>query len=102
MPTDDGLIDRADTLMRRYRSFVARPTPTPAPAPVDEPVATEDDLPTLTEIVATDGATSAASSADPAAQSLLVAAIQESLNRWLDETLPELLEKLENGTRQKL
>lgn len=97
MPADDDLVDQADTLVRRHRSFVARPTP--APAPVAEPVATEDDLPTLTEIVATDCATSAESIADPAT---LRAALQESLNRWLDETLPELLEKLKNGTRQKL
>lgn len=97
MPTDDDLIDRADTLMRRYRSFVARPTP--APIPVDAPEAAEDDLPTLTEIVAKDDALPAASSTDPAA---LRAALQESLNHWLDKTLPELLEKLEHGTRQKL
>jgi len=100
MPTDDDdLINREDAPMRRYRSFIARPSPAPAPAPAEDLAAADDDLPTLTEIVAAESAMTAANVADPAA---LRAALQESLNRWLDETLPELLEKLENGTRQKL
>jgi hypothetical protein len=51
MPTDDDLIDRADTLIRRYRSFVARPTDTQPEQPDQSLPSKEDEIPLLTEII---------------------------------------------------
>lgn len=51
MPTDDDLIDRADTLIRRYRSFVARPAEPVPPAADDHPNLPDDDIPLLTEVI---------------------------------------------------
>jgi hypothetical protein len=53
MPTDDDLIDRADTLIRRYRSFVARPTDTQPEQPEQSPLGKDDEIPLLTEIIDT-------------------------------------------------
>jgi hypothetical protein len=83
-----------ETLQKRFRSFVARPAEPPAATP--EP---EGDVPLLTEIVTPAGAAPALLAIDPAA---LRAALEESLCRWLDTALPQLIEKLEDGTRQKL
>lgn len=50
MPTDDDTTERTDTLIRRQRSFVARPSAAPPPmAKVDDNCA---DIPLLTEVVA--------------------------------------------------
>jgi hypothetical protein len=51
MPTDDDLIERADTLMRRYRSFVARPTDTQPEQPGQSLPSKDDEIPLLTEII---------------------------------------------------
>lgn len=51
MPTDDDLIDRADTLIRRYRSFVARPAEPVPPAADDHQHIPDDDIPLLTEVI---------------------------------------------------
>lgn|GEM_PF-2764439 len=98
---EGDVVEQADALMRRYRSFVARapedggetePHGTAAPA--------DEDIPVLTEIVAPDRQAGEAAAIDPAA---LRAIIADSLQRWIDEALlPQLLEKIEHGTRQKL
>lgn len=84
-----------DKRTRRFRSFVARPAP-PAPAPA----VAEAELPVLTEIVAPESLVAELVAIDPVA---LRATIDDSLKRWIDEALlPQLLEKLAHGTRQKL
>lgn len=83
MGTDDDLITQADALMRRYRSFVARPASPPAePAPHDEAI------PLLTEVVsATD-----ARPFDPAALlAPLQGELEATLSAWLDDALPAAL-----------
>lgn len=53
MPDERDVIDQADALMRRHRSFVARPSDAAVREQArDEPV--DIDLPVLTEIVADD------------------------------------------------
>ncbi len=50
MPTDDDPIERPYTLMRRQRSFVARPSA--APPPMAEVGDNCTDIPLLTDVVA--------------------------------------------------
>lgn len=96
MSIDTDVQDHADLSTRRYRSFVARQI---MAVPVGERPMSGDDLPVLTEIVTPASVASTVSAIDPAA---LRAALEESLCRWLDAALPQLLEKLEHGTRQEL
>lgn len=96
MASDTDAQDHADLSTRRYRSFVARPV---VAVPDGERPISGDDLPVLTEVVTPASVTSPVPAIDPAA---LRAALEESLCRWLDTALPQLLEKLEHGTRQEL
>jgi hypothetical protein len=103
MTDDSHPVESPDLAPRRFRSFVARPAEA-LPAAGSPPLAgSDDDIPLLTEIVAPDNAAPPLNAIDPAA---LRAAIEDSMKRWIDEALlpelPQLLEKLENGTRQKL
>lgn len=108
---DRSVLDKADALMRRHRSFVARDPAAPPPPPVP-------DIPVLTEKVGAD------ETADP--QEQMQAVLEAELERWLaealpaavtevsailtaelairarEELLPNLLETLKNGTSQKL
>lgn len=93
MSSDADVQDQADLSARRYRSFVARPV---VADPVGEQPMSGGDLPVLTEIVTPASAASAVPAIDPA---VLRAALEESLSRWLDQELPQVLEKLEHGTR---
>lgn len=75
----NDVFDKADALMQRHRSYVARPAAEAAPAaPVPAPEATpEEDLPLLTEVV--DATADAGSQAD---------ALEQALSDWLVEVLP--------------
>lgn len=77
----DAILDQADALMRRHRSFVARPSDAAQAGTVAE----EDEVPLLTEVVDT---------SEVAAQDIatLIAALRremdEALSAWLVEVLP--------------
>ncbi len=95
-PTD--VVDRADTLMRRRRTFVAaRPRPPEiASAPPSLPLqaAEDDDLPVLTEVVAVDAAgfTEHSERFDETQVSLLASDIAHAIGQQLTSDLPSLLE----------
>ena len=102
MATDD-VLDQADALMQRHRSFVARrPEEIAAPA-TDEVI--EDEIPVLTEIVDTD---SLAAATEPPPD--LQAAIKDELDAWLVEALPaavanasqHIIAELDTKARQSL
>ncbi len=122
MSSEDDVIDQADALMRRHRCFVARSADDNSP--VEEYAAADDvEIPMLTEVVD-------AGSLTPENINEILATLQndirDELSAWLVETLPaavanasqhilteldtkarhtllpNLLEILKNGTRQKL
>ncbi|WP_131111949.1 hypothetical protein [Sulfuricystis thermophila] len=108
MRADDDLITQADALMRRYRSFVARPvSPPPAePAPVSA-AETAETIPLLTEVVSD----TATGPLDPdALLAPLQGELETALAAWLDQALPtalaaatpQLLAALEADARQTL
>lgn len=106
MRTDDDLISEADALIRRYRSFVARPAPPPPPP---EPAPHDDDaIPLLTEVVPEPATVPLQ---DPAAWlAPLQGELETALSAWLDEALPaaladaapQIFATLEAGVRQTL
>lgn len=111
------VLDQADALMRRHRSFVARTTEPAEPSP---PPVIEDDIPVLTEVVAEISPVDSDPTPVPDRE------LEEALSTWLatvlpaaldhasnalttelaerarQELLPKLLEITKNGTRQKL
>ena len=95
-PTD--VVDRADTLMRRRRTFVAaRPRPpeiASVPPNLALQVAEDDDLPVLTEVVAVDAAgfTEHSERFDETQVSLLASDIAHAIGQQLTSDLPNLLE----------
>ena len=95
-PTD--VVDRADTLMRRRRTFVAaRPRPpeiASVPPNLAPQVAEDDDLPVLTEVVAVDAAgfTEHSERFDETQVSLLASDIAHAIGQQLTSDLPNLLE----------
>lgn len=94
------VVERADSLMRRRRSFVATPVNkvvtevASAPTPVIE----DDDLPVLTEVVSADAAVSEAVSKagpdrfDETQLSLMATEIAHAIGQQLTSELPSLLE----------
>ena len=125
----DNIIDKADSLMRRHRAFVAgEATPADSVAAVPpEPALcvpsgiflaaqTEaEDIPVLTEVVAeSDGNMEAAASAGVADIDVLLrerlAAVQpqqrellrRELAQWLDEQLPQLVMRVLDGVTDQL
>lgn len=99
MLDDAELVSRANALISRRRSFVARPA-TPAdiepavpPAPAPEPVAAEeeDDLPVLTEVIPP--ATAAPPDRlDETLLSIIATDLVHSIERQLAVELPTLIE----------
>ena len=95
-PTD--VVDRADTLMRRRRTFVAaRPRPpeiASVPPNLALQVAEDDALPVLTEVVAVDAAgfTEHSERFDETQVSLLASDIAHAIGQQLTSDLPNLLE----------
>ncbi len=91
------VVDRADSLMRRRRSFVA--TPTPAPPAIDAAGpppenGEDDDLPVLTEVLPAEAAIFSGQSDrfDETQVSLLAADIAHAIGQQLSSELPTLIE----------
>jgi hypothetical protein len=86
MAHEDDVIDQADALMRRHRSFVARSAEpdTDAALPAEE-VADDVDIPVLTEVVAAD-------MAGPQTLDAMLDGLRDDLSdelsAWLVEVLP--------------
>jgi len=121
----ESVIDKADSLMRRHRAFVAGEVPAAAvpqggflsgvsPAPTCESAAEPEDLPVLTEVIvsieeAALPATIAASEVENLLRERLTAALpqqREVLRRelalWLDEQLPQLVMRVLDGVTDQL
>ncbi len=116
----NDVIDKADSLMRRHRAFVAGeppaaavpPAPTFSPPPEQAPV--PEDLPVLTEIVADDdevtlATASAAADIEALLRERLSAALPQQrellrreLAQWLDEQLPQLVMRVLDGVTDQL
>ncbi len=88
------LLQKADALIRRHRSYVAGSPPVPAPMPPPD-----DDLPVLTEIVTEHEA--ALATAPPHMQEHLDA-LREELSRWLEQELPHAVLKVTDGLADQL
>ena len=95
MAENSDVVDRADSLMRRRRSFVAAPPASP-PAPISkpQPVAEDDDIPVLTEVVSAEAAVSEGSTnrVDETQVTLLASDLAEAIGQQLTYELPTLLE----------
>ena len=81
MPSDT-VIDQADALMQRHRSFVPHDAAVPSTSAEAVP-----DIPVLTEVVADD-------STSPLQLEIAVA-LEAELSYWLARALPEQLERLQ-------
>ena len=93
------VVDRADLLMRRRRSFVAaqpiRAEPTPEIPTLTTPASTlEDDLPVLTEVVSAEASVSEkrAERLDETEVALMAAEIVHAIEHQLAIELPTLIE----------
>ena len=98
MAAPSDVVDRADSLMRRRRSFVATRACTPEIASVvtsePPPVIEDDDLPVLTEVVSADAAgfDERGERFDETQVSLLASDIAHAIGQQLTCDLPSLLE----------
>ena len=95
MADSSDVVDRADSLMRRRRSFVAAP-PASLPAQIVETplVVEEDDIPVLTEVVSAEAAVYEGSPhrEDDTQITLLASDLAHAIGRQLAYELPTLLE----------
>ena len=95
MADPSDVVDRADSLMRRRRSFVAtQPATPPAPLGMPQPVAEDDDIPVLTEVISAEAAVSEGSTnrVDETQITLLASDLAEAIGQQLTYELPTLLE----------
>lgn len=96
MAVSTDVVDRADTLMRRRRSFVATPPPPNQPVQIDQPptVGEDDDIPVLTEVVSAEAAVSEGSPnrVDETQITLLASELAHAIGQQLTYELPTLLE----------
>jgi hypothetical protein len=97
MAEPSDVVDRADTLMRRRRTFVAAHPRAPevaSPPPSPPPTGEDDDLPVLTEVVSADAAGFAEHNErfDETQVSLLASDIAHAIGQQLASELPRLLE----------
>ena len=96
MAAPSDVVDRADLLMRRRRTFVAaRPSaPQIATSIAPPPAIEDDDLPVLTEVVSADAAGFETPSErfDETQVSLLASDIAHAIGQQLTFDLPSLLE----------
>ena len=95
MADNSDVVDRADSLMRRRRSFVAtQPATPPAPLGMPQPVAEDDDIPVLTEVISAEAAVSEGSTnrVDETQITLLASDLAEAIGQQLTYELPTLLE----------
>ena len=95
MADSSDIVDRADSLMRRRRSFVAAP-PASQPAQIVETprIVEEDDIPVLTEVVSAEAAVSEESPhrEDDTQITLLASDLAHAIGQQLTYELPTLLE----------
>ena len=95
MADSSDVVDRADWLMRRRRSFVAAP-PASQPAQIVETprIVEEDDIPVLTEVVSAEAAVSEESPhrEDDTQITLLASDLAHAIGQQLTYELPTLLE----------
>lgn len=84
------IVDRADSLMQRRRTFVATRSVSPAPLPAAE----DDDLPVLTEVVSPEAAVAEPKTEhfDDTQVTLLASEIAHAFAEQLASDLPGLLE----------
>ena len=84
------IVDRADSLMQRRRTFVATRSVLPAPLPAAE----DDDLPVLTEVVSPEAAVAEPKTErfDDTQITLLASEIAHAFGEQLANDLPILLE----------
>ncbi|MBP6712233.1 MAG: hypothetical protein KA150_13390 [Propionivibrio sp.] len=95
MAENSDVVDRADSLMRRRRSFVAtQPATPPAPLGMPQPVAEDDDIPVLTEVISAEAAVSEGGTnrVDETQITLLASDLAEAIGQQLTYELPTLLE----------
>jgi len=97
MSAPSDVVDRADSLMRRRRTFVAARPSAPQIDRIDSqppPVSEDDDLPVLTEVVSADAAGFDEHSErfDETQVSLLASDIAHAIGQQLTGDLPKLLE----------
>ena len=95
MAENSDVVDRADSLMRRRRSFVAtQPATPPAPLSMPQPVAEDDDIPVLTEVISAEAAVSEGGTnrVDETQITLLASDLAEAIGQQLTYELPTLLE----------
>lgn len=98
MADSPDVVDRADSLMRRRRSFVANPPAPPRPQLVETPRVVEedgvDDIPVLTEVVSAEAAVSEDSTHrnDDTQITLLASDLAHAIGQQLTYELPTLLE----------
>ncbi len=95
MADSPDIVDRADSLMRRRRSFVAAPSASPPAQFVETPrIVEEDDIPVLTEVVSAEAAVSESSPdrVDETQVTLLASELAHAIGQQLTYELPTLLE----------
>ena len=94
MVEHSNVVDRADSLMRRRRSFVATLAGQQETASAPEPAPEDDDLPVLTEVVSAEEDVGAAPDdpIDETQVSLLAADIAHAIGQQMAFELPSLLE----------
>ena len=98
MADSSDVVDRADSLMRRRRSFVAAPPAVQPPRPIETPRVAEDDdvddIPVLTEVVSAEAAVSEDSPRrdDDTQITLLASDLAYAIGQQLAYELPTLLE----------
>lgn len=90
------VVDRANSLISRRRSFVATRPSQPEPPPVAVPLPEDDDVPVLTEIISAEEALSEADEIadrhDETQITLLASEIAHAFGEQLANDLPALLE----------
>lgn len=99
------VLAQADALMRRHRVFIAGGNA--AAEATENPPSQEDDIPVLTEVVAEAIAESSQNESPPPVpvQELLDsqrAKIEQTIEQWLDEKLPEEVLRVMDGISDQL
>lgn len=99
------LLDKADALIRRHRTFVASPQESAPEAPPLQaaPNTSDEDIPLLTEIV--DSEMARHTRADIVVNSALTdqqRVIRAAIERWVDERLPDAILHVLDGFTDRL
>jgi hypothetical protein len=95
MTEHSDVVDRADSLMRRRRSFVASVSGKTEPISAPPPISEDEDLPVLTEVVSAEAVipeTQAEPYIEEALLSIIAADLVHTLERQLAIELPSLIE----------